>query len=96
MRQPRLVFEIRVFVVRPARCDEPQAHQYPPSLVRREVGAIEPSRAGEDLLGRVPSPAYDDVVLMDGLRKHVVDSSLDGGGLEVKLMTGDAEPGHNL
>jgi hypothetical protein len=96
MRQLRLLLKVdRTLGVR-ASSGKPEPGQDSTGLVGREVGSIEAGRAGDDLLRRVSAPTYDNVVLLDRLRQHPFDGSLDSVGLELDAMTRNLESRHIL
>ena len=79
-----------------ARCREAEPLEDPSRLVRREVGAVEPGHAREDLLRRVAPPADDDVVLVDRVGQDACDGVGYGLGREVEAPSGHAMSGHVL
>jgi hypothetical protein len=96
MWELRLLLKVEEAVGVRASSREPKPGQDSAGLVRREVSSIEAGRAGDDLLRRIPTAAHDDVVLLDRLRQHPLDGSLDGVGLELDTMACDLELRHIL
>jgi hypothetical protein len=73
---------------------EAEPHQDATGLMRREICAIEPGRAGDHLLWRIPSPVYDHVVLPDRIGKLAADGVLDPIPVELEVVPRDRELCH--
>jgi hypothetical protein len=67
----------RLLLARDSGGDEPETLENPASLMGGEVGAVEPRRACDYLLGRKTTSAHDDVMLVHRIREAVLHAPLD-------------------
>jgi hypothetical protein len=62
--------------------------------MRREIRLVQTGEQGEDLLRRIPTPANDDVVLPNGVRRRLGRRRFDALVVEVEDLPGDRKGRH--
>jgi len=74
---------------RRARCRKPEAQQDSPSLMRREIGAIQARELGDHLLRWIPAATDHHVVLIEWFREDLSHCFGHGASLKLEAIPGD-------